>query len=136
MAAIRRGVQDQPERATKLTRPSVERSGNRGCSVPARGRSTSQPFALSFPYLGAPTSSRVPWNVVALTPLDFLVSKAWDLAQLLFLYQATEVSRQPLDWLPLGSALILVQAAVVRRGGYVVPVPTSVTWEWVHSGTV
>lgn len=41
----------------------------------------------------------------------------WDLAQLLFLYQATEVSIQPLDWLPLGYMRILVQSAVVRQEG-------------------
>lgn len=74
---------------------------------------------------------------MALVPLVFLSSdsKVWRLA-LSFLYQATEVYSQPLDWLPVGYVLILVQSAVVRRDGLVVPAPGSVTWEWANSGTL
>lgn len=67
----------------------------------------------------------------SLVPLVFLSSdsKVWGLA-LSFLYQATGVYSQPLDWLPVGYVLILVQSAVVRRDDLVVLAPGSVTWEW------
>lgn len=65
----------------------------------------------------------LPKFLSAMTPcvsdsLDFsLDSRVWDLVQLLFLYQAAEVSSPPLDWLPLGDRLILVLKAAVRKEG-------------------
>lgn len=89
------------------------------------------PGTLSFLYLLAPTSSCVPSHLVALIPLDFVSSdsKGLECAPSL-LYQATEVSSQPLDWRPLGYTLILVQSAVV--GGNV---PALGMGKWWHSMT-